>query len=190
MPVPFVDLDAGTTAISCELRSAFDDVLRSKCFVLGPHLASFESEYAVHSEVQHSIGVASGASALELALEVLDIGPGDEVIVPSHTFIATVLAVSNRGAKPVLVEPLQSTQNLDPALVEMAISPQTRAIMCATSPQRARARACTTLKARAFLTGLVSPQCSPHAQAGAHVWAVLRHAGTRADRHTTWSAHH
>jgi dTDP-4-amino-4,6-dideoxygalactose transaminase len=96
---------------------------------MGPELAAFESEFATYSEVKHCIGVGNGLDALHLLLRAYDIGPGDEVIVPSNTFIATWLAVSQCGATPVPVEPNVNTHNIDPALVAAAITSRTRAIM-------------------------------------------------------------
>ena len=97
--VPFVDLRADET-LKSELRAAFEDVLASGHYELGPNVAAFEQEYALHTGTAHSVGVASGLSALELCLEVLGIGPGDEVLAPSNTYIATILAISHRGATP------------------------------------------------------------------------------------------
>lgn len=96
---------------------------------MGPELTAFESEFAVYSEVKHCIGVGNGLEALHLLLRAYGIGLGDEVIVPSNTFIATWLAVSQCGATPVPVEPDIKTYNIDPALITAAITPRTRAIV-------------------------------------------------------------
>jgi dTDP-4-amino-4,6-dideoxygalactose transaminase len=96
---------------------------------MGPELEAFEAEFAQYSEVKHCIGVGNGLEALHLLLRAYGIGPGDEVIVPSNTFIATWLAVSQCGATPVPVEPNVNTHNIDPALVAAAITSRTRAIM-------------------------------------------------------------
>jgi hypothetical protein len=97
--------------------------------VLGPNVAAFEQEYALHTGTAHSVGVASGLSALELCLEVLGIGPGDEVLAPSNTYIATILAISHRGATPVLVEPNPATANIDASRVAAAITERTKALL-------------------------------------------------------------
>lgn len=104
-------------------------VLDSNWFVLGEEVNAFEREYAQYNSVTQCVGVANGLDALVLALRVLNLGPGDEVIVPSNTYIATWLAVTQVGATPVPVEPERTTCNLDPALLEAAITPRTRAIM-------------------------------------------------------------
>ena len=98
-------------------------------FVMGPELEAFESEFAQYCEVKHCIGVGNGLEALHLLLRAYDIGPGDEVIVPSNTFIATWLAVTECGATPVPVEPNIDTHNIDPTLISNAITERTRAIM-------------------------------------------------------------
>lgn len=98
-------------------------------FVLGPELEAFESEFSEYCETRHCVGVGNGLEALHLLLRAYGIGPGDEVIVPANTFIATWLAVSQTGAKPVPVEPDVSTFNIDPTRIEEAISPRTRAII-------------------------------------------------------------
>lgn len=129
MQVPFLDLGRLHQPIRTELAAAYKRVMDSGWFIMGPELAAFESEFAAYSEVNHCIGVGNGLEALHLLLRAYDIGPGDEVIVPSNTFIATWLAVSQCGATPVPVEPDVKTHNIDPALVAAAITPRTRAIM-------------------------------------------------------------
>jgi dTDP-4-amino-4,6-dideoxygalactose transaminase len=129
MQVPFLDLGRLHQPIRTELDAAYKRVMDSNWFIMGPELAAFESEFAAYSEVKHCIGVGNGLEALHLLLRAYGIGPGDEVIVPSNTFIATWLAVSQCGAKPVPVEPDVKTHNIDPALVAAAITPCTRAIM-------------------------------------------------------------
>src|SRR6185503_3886940 len=98
-------------------------------YILGPEVAAFESEFAAYCEAAHCIGVANGLDALHLILRAMEIGAGDEVIVPTNTYIATWLAVSFAGATPVPVEPDEKTYNLDPARIEDAITPRTKAIM-------------------------------------------------------------
>ena len=98
-------------------------------YVLGPEVEAFEAEFAAYCGAAHCVGVANGLEALALILAALDIGPGAEVIVPSNTYIATWLAVSWIGARPVPVEPHEATHNLDPDLVEPAITERTRAVI-------------------------------------------------------------
>jgi len=98
-------------------------------FILGENVTAFEQEYAAFCEVQYCIGVSNGLDALTLSLKALGIGPGDEVIVPSHTFIATCLAVSHVGATPVLAEPDPTTCNIDPAGIPAKITSRTKAII-------------------------------------------------------------
>jgi dTDP-4-amino-4,6-dideoxygalactose transaminase len=127
--IPFLDLKAVNLAHSESLRAAFDRVLASGWFILGAETEAFEHEWASYCGAKHAVGVANGLDALALALRALDIGEGDEVLVPSNTYIASWLAVTQVGARPVPVEPDPRTCNLDPARLEMAISPRTRAIM-------------------------------------------------------------
>ncbi len=126
---PFLDLKSIHLNLSNELDYAFDRVLNSGWYILGSEVKSFEKEFANYCEVEHCIGVSSGLEALHLVLRAYDIGQGDEVIVPSNTFIATWLAVSYAGAMPMPIEPDESTYNLDPAKIEAAITPCTRAII-------------------------------------------------------------
>lgn len=127
--VPFSDLGAGYTEIRAELDAAWQRVLASGRLVLGPEVEGFESEFAQYCGAAHCVGVGNGLDALTLILRALGIGPGDEVIVPAYTFIATWLAVTHAGATPVPVEPDPRTFNLDAARIEEAISSRTRAIM-------------------------------------------------------------
>lgn len=129
MRVPFLDLAAGYADISGEVMAATERVMQSGQYIMGDELGAFEQDFAAYCEAGHAIGVASGLDALILALKALDIGPGDEVLVPSHTFIATWLAVTHCGATPVPVEPDALTCNLDPALLEARITARTRAIL-------------------------------------------------------------
>jgi dTDP-4-amino-4,6-dideoxygalactose transaminase len=127
--IPFLDLKAINASSRDDLRQAFERVLDSGWYVMGDELKAFESEFASHCGTRHCVGVANGLDALVLALRALGIGPGDEVIVPSNTYIATWLAVSALGATPVPVEPHPHTFNIDPKRVEAAITPRTRALM-------------------------------------------------------------
>lgn len=129
MQVPFLDLKRLHHPMRASLDEAYRRVMDSGWFIMGPELEAFESEFATYSDVRHCIGVGNGLEALHLLLQAYGIGPGDEVIVPSNTFIATWLAVSQCGAKPVPVEPDIRTHNIDPALITSAISSRTRAII-------------------------------------------------------------
>ena len=129
MQVPFLDLVRLHRPIREQLDAAYQRVMDSGWFIAGPELEAFESEFAAYSEVKHCIGVGNGLEALHLLLRAYGIGPGDEVIVPSNTFIATWLAVSQCGATPVPVEPDIATHNIDPKLIAAAITNRTRAIM-------------------------------------------------------------
>ncbi len=129
MKVPFLSFEAMHQPIKAELNKAFEKVLDSNWFVLGKEVSSFETAYAEFNQVNHCVGLSNGLDAIHIALMTLGIGKGDEVIVPSNTYIATLLAVSYVGAKPVLVEPDPQTYNIDPAKMEAAISSATKAII-------------------------------------------------------------
>jgi dTDP-4-amino-4,6-dideoxygalactose transaminase len=111
------------------LRAAIERVLSSGRYILGEEVFAFEREFAAFCGTRQCIGVANGLDALCLTLRAVGVGPGDEVIVPSHTFIATWLAVSHVGARLVPVEPIERTYNIDPGQIEAAITPRTRAIV-------------------------------------------------------------
>lgn len=129
MKVPFLDLQRLHQTIRAPLDAAYQRVMDSGWFVMGPELEAFQTEFADYCEVKHCIGVGNGLDALHLLLRAYDIGAGDEVIVPSNTFIATWLAVSHCGATPIPVEPDVNTHNIDPALISAAITSRTRAII-------------------------------------------------------------
>lgn len=129
MKVPFLDLQAAYEELNAPIEAAVARVLASGRYIGGPEVEAFEEEWAAYCDAAHAVGVANGMDALTLALRALEIGPGDDVIVPSHTFIATWLAVSAVGARPVPVEPDPSTYNIDAALIESAITPATKAII-------------------------------------------------------------
>jgi dTDP-4-amino-4,6-dideoxygalactose transaminase len=129
MPVPFLDLKAINAATRAELLAAFERVLDSGWYILGQEVQAFEREFAAYCGAAHAVGVGNGLDALTLVLRAWDLGPGDEVIVPSNTYIATWLAVSHVGATPVPVEPDPVTMNIDPARIEAAITPRTRVIL-------------------------------------------------------------
>lgn len=128
-PVAFLDLGMLHQSIREHLDDAYRRVVDSGWFIMGPELEAFEVEFAQYCNVEHCIGVGNGLEALHLLLRAYGIGPGDEVIVPSNTFIATWLAVTECGATPIPVEPRIDTYNLDPALVANAITHRTRAIL-------------------------------------------------------------
>ena len=127
--VPFLDLLATYTELSVELDAAAARVLGGGCYVLGAEVEAFEARWAAYTGTDHCVGVASGLDALRLSLLAMGVGEGDEVIVPSNTYIATWLAVSTCGARPVAVEPDPATANIDPHRIEAAITPRTRAIL-------------------------------------------------------------
>lgn len=127
--IPFLDLKAPHQELRAELEKAFHDVLDSGWFTQGSQLEAFEKEYAEYCGTQYCIGVGNGLEALHLILRAYGIGWGDEVIVPSNTYIATWLAATHAGATPIPVEPDERTYNLDPALIEAAITSKTKAIM-------------------------------------------------------------
>lgn len=127
--VAFLDLARVNRPHEGAIKRAVQRVIESGRYVLGQETEAFEREFADYCGVAHCVGVGNGLDALSLILRGYDIGPGDEVIVPSTTFIATWLAVSHAGATPVPVEPDERSCNLDPARIEAAITPRTRAII-------------------------------------------------------------
>jgi dTDP-4-amino-4,6-dideoxygalactose transaminase len=129
MSIPFLDLRAAYRELQDELELVILASLRSGQYIGGEDVQAFEHEFAVYTETAHCVGVGNGFDALHLSLLAMGIGAGDEVIVPSNTFIATWLAVSQSGAVPVPVEPSESTYNLDPGKIKAAITPRTKAIL-------------------------------------------------------------
>ena len=127
--VPFVSFRPMERELDAELRGAFARVLDNSWYIGGREDAAFEKAFAAYCGVRHCIGCGNGLDALVLILKAMGIGPGDEVIAPSNTFIATVLAISYAGATPVLVEPTLASYNIDPARIEAAVTPRTKAIM-------------------------------------------------------------
>ncbi|CAN7434591.1 DegT/DnrJ/EryC1/StrS family aminotransferase [Paraburkholderia hospita] len=127
--IPFLDIAAANRELRNELDAAYSRVMQSGWFILGSEVAAFEREFAAYCGAAHCTGVGNGLDALHLILRALDIGPGDEVLVPTNTFIATWLAVSHAGATPVPVEPVAATHNIDPARIDAAVTPRTRAII-------------------------------------------------------------
>jgi dTDP-4-amino-4,6-dideoxygalactose transaminase len=127
--IPLVDLKAQYVSIEGEVNAAVRQVMEKCDFILGGAVRDFEAAFARHIEVPHCLGVASGTDALHLALRALEIGPGDEVLVPANTYIATALAVTQVGAKPVLVDVDAATFNMDMAKAEKKITRATKAVI-------------------------------------------------------------
>lgn len=129
MNVPFLDLHAAYLELKSDIDEAVSRVLESGWYLLGGELDAFEREFADYLGVKHCIGVGNGLEALHLSLRALGVGPGDEVLVPANTFIATFLAVSYAGATPVPVEPIESTYNLDSDRLGAVLTARTKAII-------------------------------------------------------------
>jgi dTDP-3-amino-3,4,6-trideoxy-alpha-D-glucose transaminase len=127
--VPFVDLVAERRQLGSVVDEAVRRVLDSGWFILGEELKAFEKEFATYCGARHAVGVGSGTDALAIAVRACGIGPGHEVVLPSHTFIATALAVASAGATPVLVDVDPTTYTIDPHRVAQALTPRTRAII-------------------------------------------------------------
>src|SRR5215207_1948869 len=129
MKIPFLDLRAPYLELQSELDAAYERVMKSGWYILGSEVETFEEEFARYCEAEHCIGVASGLDALHLILRAMEIGEGDEVVIPANTYIATWLAVSHAGAVPVPVEPDEKTYNINPSRIEAAITQKTKAII-------------------------------------------------------------
>src|SRR5438876_3028827 len=129
MNVKLLDLQAQYLPIRNEIRRAMDEVCDSQSLILGPHVERFEKSLAEYCGTRHAIGVSSGTDALLCSLMAIGIRPGDEVICPSFTFFATAGSIARLGAKPVFVDIEPGSFNLDPALIERAITKHTRAII-------------------------------------------------------------
>jgi dTDP-4-amino-4,6-dideoxygalactose transaminase len=129
LTVPFLDLKAAYEELKPEVDAAVNRTLQSGWYIGGPEVEAFEAAFAHFCAAEHCVGVGNGLDALHLALRALEVGPGDEVIVSSNTYIATWLAVTMVGAIPVPVEPDPETHNLDPSLVVAAITERTKAIL-------------------------------------------------------------
>jgi len=129
MRIPFLDLKAQYISIKPEIDAAIDGVVESCQFVGGPYVKEFEEQFAAYTAAERGVSAASGTAAIHLALAALGIGPGDEVITACNTFIATSEAITHSGAQPVFVDVVDDTQLIDPAAVERAITPATRAIV-------------------------------------------------------------
>jgi len=128
-PIPFLDLRRATLELADALRAAIAEVVAGGSYVLGPRLRAFETAFADACGARHAVGVASGTDALELGLRALEIGPGDEVVTQANTCVPTVAAIERTGATPVLcdVDPLSGA--MDPASLEAALGPRTRAVI-------------------------------------------------------------
>lgn len=129
MNIPLVDLKAQYQTISSDIDQAIRRVIDNTSFIMGKEVEAFESAFAAYCQAECAIGVASGTAALHLALRACGVGPGDEVITTSHTFIATAEAITHTGARPVFVDIDPRTYTLDPVGIEAAITEQTRAII-------------------------------------------------------------
>lgn len=129
MKVQFLDVGAQNRMVQPELDAAYRRVMESGNYILGQEVDAFEREWAAYCGYKHCVGVASGLDALKLILMGYGIGPGDEVIVPSNTYIATWLAVTAVGARVVPVEPCEATFNINPAAAEAAITSRTKAVL-------------------------------------------------------------
>src|SRR5262245_21815552 len=127
--IPFLDMKAVYADLKPELDAAYRRVMESGWYELGREVEAFEAEYAAFCGTAHCVGLGNGLEALELVLRAWDLGAGDEVIVPSNTYIACWLAVTALGARVVPVEPTSAGPNIDPERIEAAITPHTRAIM-------------------------------------------------------------
>src|SRR5438128_906743 len=127
--IPLVDVKAQYAPLLDELKERIAEVLDSGRFILGPNVQAFEEEAAAYLGVEHAIGVANGTDALVIALDALEIGPGDEVICPSFTFFATAEAIVRRGATPVFADIDPRTLNIDPDDARRRITPKTKAVM-------------------------------------------------------------
>lgn len=127
--IPYFSFDYANGVIGAEVNAAFADVFKSKWYILGRYLNEFEKSYAVYNDTAFCTGVGNGLDALHICLKAVNAGPGDEIIVPSNTYIATWLAVSYTGATIVPVEPRPNTYNIDPENIAAAITPRTKAII-------------------------------------------------------------
>lgn len=127
--VPFLDVKAINERFSAELESAFCEVLQSGWYVLGEQNKAFEREFSAYCGIKYCVGCANGLDALRLAIKALGFGAGDEIIVPANTYIASILAITDNGCTPVLVEPNLETYNIDVNLIESHITSKTKAIL-------------------------------------------------------------
>ena len=129
MEIPFLSFKAINKKIRSEIICSFEEFFDNEWYILGERVKQFEKDYAAFNKVNHCVGVSNGLDALHIALKTLNIGAGDEVIVPSNTYIATALAISYVGATPVFAEPNIRTYNIDPEKIEEAVTSRTKAII-------------------------------------------------------------
>lgn len=129
MNVPFADFKPMHNELEKEIKKAVNDVIDSNYFIHGPQSSKFEKDFAEYCGVKYCVGVGNGLDGLMLSLKALGVGEGDEVIIPCHTYIATALAVTYVGAKPIFVEPDETNYNINPEKIESAITPKTKAIL-------------------------------------------------------------
>jgi dTDP-4-amino-4,6-dideoxygalactose transaminase len=129
MKIPLVDLKAQYVGVADEALEAITSVMQTTQFILGDQVKAFEEEFAAFCGARFCVGVANGTDAIQLACRASGIGPGDEVIIPANTFIATLIGVHQAGARPVLVDCNESDFLIDPGLIEQAITPRTKAII-------------------------------------------------------------
>ncbi|MES2628603.1 MAG: DegT/DnrJ/EryC1/StrS family aminotransferase [Bacteroidota bacterium] len=129
MKIPFLSFQGMHGALKPAVMQAMEKVYDSYYYINGPHVAAFEEEYAAWNQVKHCVGVSNGLDALVLSLKALGVGPGTEVIVPSNTYIASVLAITQLGGTPIFAEPRKATYNIDPSAIEALITPKTKGIM-------------------------------------------------------------
>ncbi|MBL4716748.1 MAG: DegT/DnrJ/EryC1/StrS family aminotransferase, partial [Bacteroidia bacterium] len=129
MKVPFLDLKANYSQVKEEIQKEISDVLENTAYILGPKVQAFENAFAEAHNVDHCLGVSSGTDGNHLVVWAYDIGPGDEVIVPANTFIASIWGITLCGAKPVFVDCEADSYNIDPTKVEDAITENTKAIL-------------------------------------------------------------
>ncbi len=127
--IPYENLNLLNKEFEDKFKSQFDEFLNKGWYIMGEGLSRFESSFAAYNKAKFCIGVANGLDALEIGLQVFDFPKDSEIIVPSNTYIATILAIINVGLKPILVEPDSTTYNINPDLIEQAITPKTKAIM-------------------------------------------------------------
>ncbi len=128
-PIPLVDLKAQYAALHADIDAAIARVIANTSFIMGPEVRAFEEAFAAYCQTRYAVGISSGTAAIELTLRALGVGPGDQVITTPFTFIATAEAISAVGATPVFADIDPATYNLDPAAVEAAITPATRALL-------------------------------------------------------------
>jgi dTDP-4-amino-4,6-dideoxygalactose transaminase len=129
MNIPFLNFEPMHSRLRADMTKAFEQVYDGYWYIMGKHLEVFEADYSQFNRTKYAIGVSNGLDALSLSLKALNIGSGDEVIIPSNSYIASALAVSFVGARPVFVEPDIRTYNIDPSLIERAVTKRTKAIM-------------------------------------------------------------